>query len=92
MSDQHTEIAEEAGRGDGCKCLKTVEEKLTAHHGEGSAVELELKATIIMDPEAENYEMGAGLPPLYYTYKSGKKRKRSYVTFNFCPFCGGKAS
>lgn len=74
-----------------CKCLETIREKLTKHHGDGSAVELELKATIIMDPEAENYDMGAALAPLYYTYKAGKKRKRAYVTFNFCPFCG-KAS
>jgi hypothetical protein len=75
-----------------CNCLKTIEEKLTKHHGEGSAVEFELVPTMIMDPDAENYEMGAALAPLYYTYKPPKgKRKRSYVTFNFCPFCGGKA-
>lgn len=74
-----------------CNCLKTVEERLSKHHGEGSDVELEIKATIIMDPEAENYGMWQSLAPLYYTYKSGKKRKRSYVTFSFCPFCGQKS-
>jgi len=30
------------------------------------------------------------MPPLYYSYRDGKKRKKSYVTFNFCPFCGKK--
>lgn len=75
-----------------CNCLKKIEENLTKHHGDGSAVELELKATIIMDPDAENYDMGAALAPLYYTYKPSKgKRRRAYVTFNFCPFCGGAA-
>lgn len=71
-----------------CDCLKVVREKLEKHHGEGSAVDLELKATISIDPESESYGFGASLPPLYYTYKAGKKRKRSFVTFNFCPFCG----
>lgn len=33
-------------------------------------------------------DMRMELPPLYYTYLQGKKRKKSYVHFNFCPFCG----
>jgi len=74
-----------------CACLETVRAKLEKHHGEGSAVELELKSVMLMDPEAENYTLGVALPPLYYTYQAGKKRKRSHVTFNFCPFCGRSA-
>lgn len=70
-----------------CKCLDKIEENLTNHHGNGSDVELELKQTLseFDSPEAS---FGVALPPLYYTYRSGKKRKRSFVVFNFCPFCG----
>lgn len=73
-----------------CNCLETIRQKLTASHGEKSDVELDLKATIRVQPDVEEYEIGASLPPLYYSYKDGKKRKKSFVTFNFCPFCGQK--
>lgn len=86
--NEASDAAGGGGVGGECRCLEIVREKLEKHHGEGSDVELELKATIIMDPEAENYGFGAALPPLYYTYKAGKKRKKSYVTYSFCPFCG----
>ena len=67
-----------------CKCLDLIRERLTAHHGPGSAVELELKQFV----DSETLSLGTALPPLNYSYRDGKKRKRSYVTFNFCPFCG----
>lgn len=73
-----------------CKCLEIIEEKLTKHHGGGSKVELELKSTIITDPKATEFAMGRAMPPLYYTYQNGNKRKRSFITFAFCPFCGEK--
>ena len=69
-----------------CSCLNVIKQKLSAHHG--SPVDLELKQTI----NSETLSLGTALPPLYYTYKAGKKTKRSYVTFNFCPFCGKKSS
>ena len=82
---------EERERGGGvseCKCLSVLTENLTAHHGEKSAVQLDLKTTI----NTTTMKMGAALPPLYYSYQPEKgKRKKSYVTFNFCPFCGHKA-
>lgn len=67
-----------------CACLENIKGKLTEHHGEGSDVELMLNPTI----DIESLTPGMSLPPLYYTYKAGKKRKKSYVTFNYCPFCG----
>jgi len=71
----------------GCKCLSIVKEKLTKHHGDNSDVCLDLKQTI----NTETLDFGTSLPPLYYSYRDGKKRKKSYVTFNFCPFCGKKS-
>lgn len=48
-------------------------------------VDLELKMTIRTD----TMELGGmALPPMYYIYTVGKRRKKSYVHFNFCPFCG----
>lgn len=72
-----------------CKCLERIKGNLEKHHG--TEVDLELKATVLIEPDAENYAMGAALPPLYYNFMVGKKRKRSHVMFKFCPFCGGKA-
>jgi len=67
-----------------CKCLETIEAKLKAHHQ--SEVMLELKLFI----DTNSHQMGAALPPLYYKYKIGRKWKKSYVHFTFCPFCGKK--
>lgn len=67
-----------------CKCLETIKVKLTKHHGEKSDVELDLKMTI----NTETLTPGVDIAPLYYHYQDGRKRKKSYVTFNFCPFCG----
>lgn len=68
----------------GCQCLKTIRESLAAHHGQNCDICLELKRTI----DTKTFELGEEVPPLGYTYRVGKKRKRSYVSFNFCPFCG----
>jgi len=70
----------------GCKCLSVIKARLTEHHGENSDVCLDLKQTI----NTETLDLGTSMPPLYYSYRDGKKRKKSYVTFNFCPFCGKK--
>ena len=74
-----------------CECLKTVKDRLEKHHGEGSEVELDLKMSI----NTVSLDIRMDLPPLYYSYavkgKKGKRRKKSYVTFNFCPFCGKHA-
>ena len=72
----------------GCKCIEIIKANLEKHHGH--AVELELKPMILVDDEATDYSFTQGLPPLYYTHKDGKKKKRSHVIFNFCPFCGRK--
>lgn len=71
---------------DSCKCMDIVRQKLEAYHGEGSEVELCLVSAI----DTATFETSAELPPLHYTYKAGNKRKKSYVTFAFCPFCGVK--
>jgi len=67
-----------------CKCIEKVKAKLIEYHGAESDVCLDLKQTIDM----ETMKMGAALPPLYYSYMDGKRRRKSYVTFTFCPFCG----
>lgn len=69
--------------GERCDCLKSLRENLTKFHGSDSDVQLDLKTTINM----KTMEMGASLPPLYYSYKKGKKRVKTYLMFNFCPFC-----
>lgn len=71
-----------------CNCLETVREKLESHHGAGSDVVLDLRTVMFTDPKAKVMKMGCVLPPLYYSYNAGRKRKKSYVTFSFCPFCG----
>lgn len=71
-----------------CNCLEILRSRLEAQHGEGSNVELELVSVMLTDPKAEEWEMSAALPPLYYTYRVGKKRRKTHVVFNFCPFCG----
>lgn len=75
-----------------CTCLDKIRVNLEKVHGEGSRVEFELKPAILIDPKATEFGIGQGLPPLYYTYGPGKKRKRSHVVFNFCPFCGKSES
>lgn len=67
-----------------CQCLENIRKKLEEHHK--TSVDMELKMFV----HRESMEMGMGLPPLRYSYMEGKKRKKSYVTFNYCPFCGKK--
>lgn len=73
------------GLAGGCNCLDAIRGQLEKHHG--SEVSLELKQTI----NTETMELGTALPPLYYQYRTGKKWKKSYVHFTFCPFCGKRA-
>jgi hypothetical protein len=80
-------VASNGGLEHGCKCLSNIKETLTKHHGDNSDVCLDLKQTI----NIETLDLGKSLPPLHYSYLDGKKRKKSYVTFNFCPFCGKKS-
>ena len=67
-----------------CGCLTKIEAQLKAHHK--ADVTLELK--LFMSWELN--KLGAALPPLYYKYRAKGKWKKSYVTFNYCPFCGAK--
>ncbi len=69
-----------------CNCLEKIKKTLMSSHGSDSEVELELKMSLNMN----TFETRMDLPPLYYRYKLGKKRKKSFVAFNFCPFCGIK--
>lgn len=72
-----------------CKCLDVIRNKLADYHGiKADDICLELKQTI----NTETLDIGTALPPLYYSYLKGKRRKRSYITFNFCPFCGRKST
>lgn len=65
-----------------CDCLEVIRKRLEDHHK--APVSLDLKMYV----NTKTFSMGSDLPPLNYSYMIGKKRKRSYVTFNFCPFCG----
>lgn len=70
-----------------CDCLEKIRKRLEEHHK--TPVELELKLLIDMtDLQTEEFASRLALPPMYYTYMIGKKRKKSYVHFNYCPFCG----
>lgn len=85
-TEQATQDQVDTKQPTGCKCLESIKANLEKYHGH--AVELCLKPTMIIDPEATEYEMGADIPPLYYTHREGKKQKMRHVVFNFCPFCG----
>lgn len=67
-----------------CNCISIVKAKLIEVHG--PTVELQLVPTINIETGA----MALSLPPLHFTYMEGKKKKKSLVEFNYCPFCGKK--
>lgn len=79
-----TKSDQKVGQTEPCKCLEKIRAKLTELHGPGSDVQFALRQTINM----KTFEVGTNLPPLDYTFKEGKKTKKSYVPFNYCPFCG----
>lgn len=64
-------------------CLAKVRAALEKEYG---PVELELAPTVV----PETGKTSAELNPLWFRYRDGKKKKRSYVSFNYCPFCGKK--
>lgn len=72
-----------------CECLKVIRENLNrmcAADGE-SDVCLQLVSVINMETSVISMK----LPPLNYSYKTKrKKRKKGVVWFTFCPFCGVK--
>jgi hypothetical protein len=67
-----------------CNCISIVNLKLIEVHG--PSVDVELVPTI----NIETGEIALSLQPLRFTHMQGKKKKRSHVTFNYCPFCGKK--
>ncbi len=69
-----------------CTCLEMVKQRLVEHHK--SEVDLELSMWL----NTESMKSEPGFQPLRYTYRDGKKRKKSHVTFNFCPICGNRFS
>lgn len=75
-----------AAHGKRCDCISLIRSKLTALHG--AEVSLDLKQMI----NTETLSLITALPPLTYSYMEGKKRRKSYIVFNYCPFCGRNAS
>lgn len=75
---------------DGCGCLKTIQQKLEAHHKGEVDLKLDRYATNLHDPNATEIQHVIDLPPLHYSYKDGKKWHRAHVQFTHCPFCGQK--
>lgn len=68
-----------------CNCIEILREKLATHHSvKTDQIDFELETAI----DTKTFEMMAELPPLHYSYPLAKKRKKSYVVFSFCPFCG----
>jgi hypothetical protein len=73
-----------------CDCIKDIQELADSKY---SNVELEIGFNINRETgKTENRPL-----PLYFTYqkpkKDGsleKKKTKSYVTFDYCPFCGCK--
>lgn len=53
-------------------------------------MELQLRACILTDPDAENWETFTDLLPLTYKYKEARKVRAGHVRFSYCPFCGKK--
>lgn len=80
--DKNTKPAKGAKKK--CDCINIIRKKLEEHHM--SAVSFDLKTWINM----KTMKTEAGLPPLNYSYQEGKKWKKGYVAFLFCPFCGDK--
>lgn len=78
---------EEIDKARGCGCLTKIEGLLEQ---QSNGVELQLRACMLTDPEAENWETFTDLPPLSYKYKEGKKVRTGHVKFGYCPFCGKK--
>jgi hypothetical protein len=65
-------------------CLAKIRKVLEKHHK--TEIEFELVPWVNL----ETGHSGTDLPPLYYNYREGKKRKRANVHLPFCPFCGVK--
>lgn len=68
------------------ECLRKIRTVLQEHHK--TDVELELVPWV----DLESGKTGTDLPPLYYTYREGKKKKRANLHFKYCPFCGKEDS
>lgn len=67
-----------------CGCLEKIKKLLSDHHK--TEVDLDLKMAV----NIQSGKMFTDLPPLYYHYFQGKKKKKGYMNFNYCPFCGKK--
>jgi hypothetical protein len=70
----------------GCDCLEVLRWKLAKHHS-ASDIDFDLKMSIEMD----TFEMKPAIPPLVYRYSQNGKKKKGYIVFSFCPFCGRKS-
>lgn len=66
-----------------CSCLEYLDTCVKRIHPDGY---LELKQQIDM----KTFESSMALPPLFYCYTEGKKKKRGFFVFTYCPFCGEK--
>lgn len=71
-----------------CDCVEKIRKRLQAHHS--SDIELDMRQTVNLEAETDSDVFAMALPPLNYRYKVGKQWRKSFVAFNYCPFCGKK--
>jgi hypothetical protein len=69
-----------------CDCLDVLRRNVKAECGETAELDLSFWTNL------ETGESEAGLQPLRYRWKEKGKTRRSYIHFNFCPFCGRRKS
>ena len=67
-----------------CNCIEIIRAKLKEHYK--SEIDFDMKMVV----NTETGKISPALPPLYFTYMDGRKKKKSYVHYPFCPFCGNK--
>jgi hypothetical protein len=88
-SEQAKAIAKlSEGAPEDCGCVGRVKEALSKQHGD--SVEMLVKWSLDLRPDAKDAKLKANFPPIEYTYRSGKKLVRKYIVHNFCPICGKK--
>ena len=79
---------EEIDKARECECLSKIQDLLNKQAG--TEVELQLRACVVTDPHAKQWEAFTDLPPLSYKFREKKKVRTGIIKFSYCPFCGKK--
>jgi hypothetical protein len=65
-----------------CDCVAKLDAAVKKKFGSDAYIETKLSMNM------KTGATKASFPPLYFAYFEGKKKKRSFFPFNFCPVCG----